>query len=82
VDGSLFLDAVAETVYARLYRPTLLLTPADPARTVQRFDRLPQVLDANERDLQHALLPGGLLPHWEAREPCFEALDDFLTPDP
>lgn len=82
VDGSLFLDAVAETVYARLYRPTLLLTPADPARTVQRFDRLPQVLDANERDLRHALLPGGLLPHWEAPEPCFEALDDFLTPDP
>ncbi len=81
VDGSLFLEDVADTVYARLYRPTLLLTPTDPARTVQRFDRLPQVLDANERDLQHALLPGGLLPHWEAPDPFFEALDDFVSRD-
>ena len=81
VDGSLFLDDVADTVYARLYRPTLLLTPSDPARTVQRFDRLPEVLQANERDLHHTLLPGGLLPHYEAPGPFFEALDGFLMGD-
>ena len=79
VDGSLFLDDVAHTVYARLYRPTLLLTPSDPADTVQRFDRLPEVLDANERDLHHTLLPGGLLPHFEAPAPFFDALDSFLA---
>jgi pimeloyl-ACP methyl ester carboxylesterase len=81
VDGSLFLDDVADTVYARLYRPTLLLTPSTPADTVQRFDRLPEVLHANERDLHHTLLPGGLLPHHEAPEAFFDALDEFVRRD-
>lgn len=79
VDGSLFLNDVADTTYSRLYRPTLLLTPADPAPTVQRFDRLPDVLAANTRDLHHTTLPGGLLPQYEAPKPLFEALDAFLS---
>jgi pimeloyl-ACP methyl ester carboxylesterase len=79
VDGSLFLDDVAGGIYSRLYRPTLLLTPADPAPTVQRFDRLPKVLEANPRDLQHAVLPGGLLPQYEAPDAFFEALDGFVS---
>ncbi|PEN13839.1 alpha/beta hydrolase [Longibacter salinarum] len=82
VDGSLFLDNVASDIYARLYRPTLLLTPADPARTVQQFDMLPDVLKSNERDLSHRPLPGGLLPHWEhgvARSTTLEAIEQFLT---
>jgi pimeloyl-ACP methyl ester carboxylesterase len=78
VDGTLFTGDVAQTVYSRLYRPTLLLTPADPAPTVQRFDRLPEVLDAASRDLTHRPLPGGLLPHWDAPDACFDALDAFL----
>ncbi len=78
IDGTLFLDDVADAVYSRLYRPTLLLTPEDPAPTVQRFDRLPEVLAANGRDLTHRALPGGLLPHWETPEPFFEALMEWI----
>lgn len=78
VDGSLFLNDVANDVYTRLYRPTLLLTPADPAPTVQRFDRLPDVLNANARDLSHVAVPGGLLPQYEVPEALFDALDGFL----
>jgi len=79
IDGTLFLDNVADTIYSRLYRPTLLLTPEDPAPTVQRFDRLPDVLEANERDLTHRFLPGGLLPQWEDPEPLFDALLEWIT---
>jgi pimeloyl-ACP methyl ester carboxylesterase len=78
VDGTLFIEDVAASVYARLYRPTLLLTPQTPASTVQSFDRLPPLLDQNARDLSHEALPGGLLPHWEAPTPFFDAVDDFL----
>lgn len=78
VDGSLSLPDVASSVYARLYRPTLLLTPETPEPTVQSFERVPALLDKNERDLSHQALPGGLLPHWEAPSPFFDALDAFL----
>ncbi len=81
IEGRLFLDDVASDIYSRLYRPTLFLTPADPARTVQRFDRLPDVLGTNPRDLHHEPLPGGLLPHWESGAPharCTEAIASFL----
>ena len=78
VDGSLFLDDVASSVYARLYRPTLLLTPKPPASTAQSFERLPALLGQNPRDLSHEALPGGLLPHWEAPSPFFGALNAFL----
>lgn len=78
VDGTLFIDDVAASVYARLYRPTLLLTPQAPASTVQSFERLPTLLEQNSRDLSHEAIPGGLLPHWEAPSPLFEALHAFL----
>ena len=78
VDGSLFVENVATDVYARLYRPTLLLTPERPEATVQSFERLPALLTHNDRHLAHEPLPGGLLPHWEAPAPFFEALDEFL----
>ncbi|WP_028566933.1 alpha/beta fold hydrolase [Salisaeta longa] len=78
IDGSLFIDDVRDAVYARLYRPTLVCTPANPVPTVQRFDRLPAVLEAAGRDMTHQPLPGGLLPHWEAPAACFDALDAFL----
>jgi pimeloyl-ACP methyl ester carboxylesterase len=78
VDGTLSLVNVATSVYARLYRPTLFLTPEAPASTVQSFDDLPALLDQTPRDLSHETLPGGLLPHWEAPAPFFDALDDFL----
>ena len=78
VDGSLFLDDVADEVYARLYRPTLLLTPKRPGPTVQQFDLLHRLLNRNPSHLHHTTLPGGLMPHWEAPAPCLDALDSFL----
>ena len=81
VDGSLFVENVAEQIYPRLYRPTLLLTPSTPGPTIQSFDLLPSVLDQNPRSLTHRTLPGGLMPHWDAPTPFFEALDPFLLLD-
>ncbi len=78
VQGRLFTEDVADRVYARLYRPTLLLTPETPGPTVQSFDLLPRLLDQNARHLTHRTLPGGLMPHWEAPAPFVEALDAFL----
>lgn len=81
LEGSLFVEDVAEEIYARLYRPTLLLTPNRPGPTIQSFDRLPAVLDANPRSLTHHTLPGGLMPHWDQPDPCFAAVDSFLDAD-
>ena len=78
VNGTLFIENVTRSVYARLYRPTLLLTPQTLASTVQSFERLPTLLDQNSRDLSHKAIPGGLLPQWEAPFPLFHALDEFL----
>jgi pimeloyl-ACP methyl ester carboxylesterase len=77
--GSLSVEHVADQVYARLYRPTLLLTPSTPGPTIQSFDRLPAVLDSNP-DLTHRTLPGGLMPHWERPEAFFTSVDAFLEP--
>ena len=79
LEGRLFADDVAEQIYARLYRPTLLLTPATPGPTIQSFDRLPPLLDSNDRFLTHRPLPGGLMPHWERPAPFFETVDAFLA---
>jgi len=79
VQGRLYLDDVARSIYGRLYRPTLLLTPSDPGPTVQSFDRLPAVLDQNPRMLTHRSFPGGLMPHWDAPTAVFETLDAFLS---
>lgn len=79
VEGRLSLDDVAEKMYSRLYRPTLIVTPATPGPTLQRFDRLPNVLDRNRRNVSDRALPGGLMPHWEAPGSFFETLDDFLV---
>lgn len=81
VDGSLYLDEVVSTIYGRLYRPTLLLTPSRPGPTVQSFDQLPALLDQNPRALSHETVPGGLMPHWETPAPLFVALDAFLDPE-
>ena len=78
VDGSLFQRNIDTEVYARLYRPTLILTPEAPTPTVQRFDRLPALTKANPRYITHATVPGGLLPHWERPTPTLRVLDDFL----
>ena len=79
VDGTLSIENVAASVYARLYRPTLLLTLETPSSTVQSFDHLPTLLDQNPRDLSHKTLPGGLLPQWEASASFFQVLDEFLN---
>lgn len=86
IEGTLFLPDVADTVYARLYRPTLILTPENAGPTVQSFDRLPALLERNPRDLTHRSLPGGLLPHWEAgpaANACTDAIGSFFArPEP
>ena len=79
VDGSLYRPRIDAEVYARLYRPTLILTPQAPAQTIQRFDRLPALQQANPRYIAHTAVPGGLLPHWERPDATLHALDDFLT---
>jgi len=81
VDGTLSVENVAAEVYARLYRPTLLLTPETPEATVQSFEQLPALLSRNARALSHNTLPGGLLPHWEAPAAFFDTLDAFLSRD-
>jgi pimeloyl-ACP methyl ester carboxylesterase len=78
IDGTLSIEDVAASVYARLYRPTLLLSPEAPGQTVQSFEGLPALMDTASRDLSHETLPGGLLPHWEAPGPFFDTLDTFL----
>ena len=78
VQGRLYLADGAASIYSRLYRPTLLLTPSAPGPTVQSFDLLPAVLDRNPRALTHRTLPGGLMPHWDAPEPLFELLSPYL----
>lgn len=78
VDGSLFQRNIDTEVYARLYRPTLILTPETPAPTVQRFDRLSALKQANPRYITHTAVPGGLLPHWERPESTLHAIDHFL----
>jgi pimeloyl-ACP methyl ester carboxylesterase len=79
VQGRLYVPDAATELYGRLYRPTLLLTPATPGPTVQSFDLLSPVLEQNRRALTHHPLPGGLMPHWEAPSALFEVLDPFLT---
>ena len=79
VDGTLFPHAADALVYARLYRPTLLVTPKDASGTIQRFDRIADVLVQNTRDLRHERVPSGLLPHWEDPALLFPILDDFLA---
>jgi pimeloyl-ACP methyl ester carboxylesterase len=81
VQGDLYLDNVTDDVYARLYRPTLLITPEQPGPTIQSFDLLPRLLDRNPRDLTHQTVPGGLMPQWEAPDALWPVLDDFLTAD-
>jgi pimeloyl-ACP methyl ester carboxylesterase len=80
VDGTLFPEPPAQSIYARLYRPTLLLTPTNAAETIQGFEQVTDVLAQNARDLTHIRLPGGLLPQFEAPDALFDALDDFFTP--
>lgn len=78
IEGRLFLENVADEVFGRLYRPTLLLTPATPGPTPQRFDEVPSVVEQNRCNVTHWALPGGLMPHWEAPDAFFEVLDAFV----
>lgn len=78
VDGTLFPPAPAASVYTRLYRPTLLVTPREAADTVQDFRRAAEVVAENARDLTRLTLDSGLMPHWEDPAPLFDALDAFL----
>jgi pimeloyl-ACP methyl ester carboxylesterase len=81
VDGTLFPPTPAADVYARLYRPTLLITPRDAADTVQDFEHVADVVAQNARDLTRTRLASGLLPQWETPAPLFEAMDAFLLTD-
>ncbi len=81
VDGTLFPPSPAASVYARLYRPTLLVTPRDASDMVQDFEQAATVVAQNAHDLTRHRLPSGLLPQWESPDLLFDALDDFLSTD-
>ena len=81
VQGDLYLDDVADEIYGRLYRPTLLITPEKPGPTIQSFDLLSRLLDRNPRDITHHTVPGGLMPQWEAPDALWSVLDNFLAAD-
>jgi pimeloyl-ACP methyl ester carboxylesterase len=78
VDGTLFPPSPAASVYARLYRPTLLVTPQEADEVVQDFKQVADVVAQNARDLRRAALDSGLLPQWETPGALFEVLDAFL----
>lgn len=78
VDGSLFLGEQARRAYARLNAPTLLIVPQTPEPTVQRFDRLNEVLGSNAA-LRAETIDAGLMPQWETPDRLFPRLDDFLA---
>ena len=83
VDGSLFLGEAARRAYARLTPPSLLVVPEQPETTIQRFERLDDVL-AQHPTLRAERLDAGLMPHWETPDALFPVLDAFLeeTPSP
>jgi hypothetical protein len=81
VDGTLFPASSAASVYARLYRPTLLVTPRHADDMVQDFRQVSEVVAQNARDLTRATLDSGLLPQWESPDALFDALDPFLLQD-
>lgn len=81
VDGTLFPPSSAASIYARLYRPTLLVTPRDASDMVQGFEHAAEVVAQNARDLTRCRLASGLLPQWEDPDTLFDALDDFLLSD-
>ncbi|RMH53250.1 MAG: alpha/beta fold hydrolase [Bacteroidetes bacterium] len=78
VAGQLFMGEAAWEAYVRLAVPTQIFTPRDAASTVQRFDRLPDLVHRNV-DVRARTMPTGLLPHWEAPGLLLPALSDFLT---
>lgn len=82
VDGTLFPLSPAASVYARLYRPTLLVTPHNADHMVQGFNRTAAVVAQNAHDLTLRRLASGLLPQWEDPDALFPMLDDFLFTGP
>lgn len=81
VDGTLFPSSSAASVYTRLYRPTLLITPRVADDMVQDFKQAADVIAANARDLTRVSLDSGLLPQWETPDRLFDALTPFLRTD-
>lgn len=81
VDGTLFPSSSAASVYSRLYRPTLLITPRVADDMVQDFKQATDVVASNARDLTRVSLDSGLLPQWETPDALFDALTPFLHTD-
>lgn len=79
LDGTLFLHAHVRHAYARLRRPTLIVTPEQDDGLIQSSETLSDVAASNDAYIQIHTLPTGLLPHWEAPEAFFDLLDDFLA---
>lgn len=78
VSGALFMEEGAWDAYVRLTAPTLILTPRDASSTVQRFDRLPDLIRQNV-DVTARSLEAGLLPQWETPGLLLATLDAFLA---
>jgi len=76
LSGKLFTPAVRETVYQVLTQPVLVLYDRDPHTN---FEMLPIFLQEKGDWKAVRVSPTKGLPHWEAPEKTFNALDNFWS---
>lgn len=74
LSGQLFSGGVAESVYAKLTVPVLMIYDEDPN---VNFARLPKLLQANDAWRAEKLIPSRGLPHWERLDDTVALLETF-----
>lgn len=75
----LFTDDAPATLYRRITVPVLVLYDRDPNIS---FDRLPEVVGQYHNWRAERISPTLGLPHWEAPEQTFAAMDTFWSEPP
>ncbi len=78
VEGALFMNEYARRAYAKLKAPSLFIIPEKAPGTVQRFDRLEEIVSANPDMIQVQRIQTGLLPQWEDPEAVNAMIESFL----
>ena len=76
LSGKLFTPNVADTVYAHLRVPTLVVYDRDGYVT---FDRVPEIVRTNEYFTSIRLQPSKGLPHFEREAETARALEEFWS---
>lgn len=74
LSGQLFTPKARESLYERVETPTLVIYDRDPNID---FDRLPDLLEKNNRWQAVKITPSLGLPHWEKLEETIEVLETF-----